>query len=432
MDEEFEEEFDEVKPKSKSPRIDIPVEDEIPIPDEAIHRMLQKGDVIKNNETYDTEAAVQDENVNIITEKFRGEALDEEPPIISSPKDIVKNGSKQTPKEPQKTTNISKSKSIPLKSEPVAEEDDLEETPIHFEQDKDNPIPIKGNAGKAKPKEISNVSKQTSEEAPKKNVSIPKKTTKKEALVPSDLDEDSNSKEYISRHSIIAREAKGMDVYSPPKKTKYSDGYDEDAGSANWGKIFIIVLAVAIVFGGLFWGVKSGFFKNLVNSYGLSDLEKATLNSEYDFVNATNAYLEDINKLVETESQIIDDYIGNQSIDGAEAIRRLTPILENKNKIYEEYSRMRPTYSEVVETKRIADRIFANTIACTEESIESINNLESKTKIGQNFNNHIDTNNSERNMYIQYYISVFQRRNIEIIYEPDGKGIKIDTSWIKK
>ena len=420
MDEEevfSEDSFEEVKPNASPPKIEIPDEVEIPIPNSELHRTLQRGDLINNNETYDTEISVPEGNIPITNEKFRGEILEETPPIIESPQKIIKD-------------------SIDTKAEPPRTE--TKKQPTHFEQDKANPIPIKsGGSSQVNPKEesLSKVNEESNSEEqdtadvpPKRKVSIPKKPPIKEKeIVSSDLDEDSDSKEYISRRSIIIGEAKkdsGIQKYKPTKV--YVE--EPDTKDSNLGRVFIIVLILAILVGGIFWGIRSGFFKNQINSFGLSDLDRAILTREYDFISSSREYLETINSAVEEERQILESYV-NSGTSNDETIKRLNGILDKKTEAYNDYSKMKPNYEEVAETKRLADKIFENTISYTEEAIESVSKNGSKAKLIANFNVHVDDNNSSIYMYNQYVISVFQKRNIQITY--NNTSFSMDTSWLK-
>lgn len=448
-EEEIEEEtFDDIKPHEKTPKIDIPEESDIPIPNSEVHRSLQRGEILNNNETYDTELSVQEPNISVVKETFRGEEVMEAPPLFKSPKEIIEGAASNPPNEiPKRRPAEPPQEDVFSEPEPPPPpKPEKPNAPVHFEQDKDNPIPIKAGPSPPVKKDVQ-VEKAGEDgaddipeeppprkENPLKRMLPPKKPTPdNEVIVPADLDEDEDSKEYISRRSIIISEKEkerenGRAIQKYTKKVTYVEEEIEEEKEVNWGRIFLIVLILAVLLGGVFWGIRSGFFENQLNTFSLSDLDRAILTKEYDFISGARQYLETINSAVDEERQIIESYV-NSGISSDDAVTRLNGVLATKKEAYESYSTVQPNYEEVAETKRLADDIFIKTIAHTENAIESISGGESKARLIANFNAHVDSNNSNIYLYNNYVISVFQKRNIQITY--NNTSFSMDTTWLK-
>lgn len=391
--------------KGKQPqKIKMPeIEMSIPLND---MRNLQKKDVISDDELYETELGINEKNILVSNEKFDRKIDKDEIPIVPPVKKVIdesKNAESEAP--PKKTYS--------------------------FQQDENHPIPTK--AVPSEPPKIKDISEEHVEDSNVEEVKEEKKPFLKKVL-PSkvnveDLDEDADSKEYISRHDIIYTEKREVARYEPPVR---SDEYDDDEEDDETSPIkniiaifFMILLGIVLCIGTYMFISGEKTIPGLI--YNLSDEDKAILTEEYSFISSTSEYLTEINKIVENERQVIDSYVSG-IIGEQEATERLNASLVEKKNLNSLYIKITPTEKEVIETKKLSDKIFNNTIAYTEDVLESIKYSDSKSKMVANFNTHVDENNSNIYMYNQYVMSVFKKRNITITY--DGVNFAMDTKWL--
>lgn len=372
-------------------------------------RDMQKKDILSDNEVYETELGINEKNVPVTNEKFDNKVKFEDIPLVPSVQEVINSEKTKNP-EPE----------VPKKSS--------------FVQDENHPIPTKAipNDIPLKSNKIEDISDNAEEEDDVEEEKISLKDRflpRKKELSVDDLDEDSDSKEYISRHDIIYTEKKALDMYSPPK---VPEGYDEDdeEEETSWVKNLIAILVLVIIGFGICFGVYhfvSGGEKVPVIKYSLTEEDRTILTEEYFFISSTEEYLIKINELVEDERQVIDRYVSG-IITSDEASERLETSLLAKKNLHELYIAIKPIEEEVIETKKLSDKIFNNTISYTESAINSLNYNDSKSRMVANFNTHIEENNSNIYMYNQYVMSIFKKRGITITY--DGVNFAMDTKWL--
>ena len=167
-------------------------------------RDMQKKDILSDNEVYETELGINEKNVPVTNEKFDNKVKFEDIPLVPSVQEVINSEKTKNP-EPE----------VPKKSS--------------FVQDENHPIPTKAipNDIPLKSNKIEDISDNVEEDdVEEEKISLKDRfLPRKKELSVDDLDEDSDSKEYISRHDIIYTEKKALDMYSPPK---VPEGYDED------------------------------------------------------------------------------------------------------------------------------------------------------------------------------------------------------------
>lgn len=388
--------------KIKMPEIEM----SIPLND---MRNLQKRDVISDGELYETELGINEKNILVSNEKFDGKINKDEIPIVPPVKEVIDESKKVEAESPPKKT-------------------------YSFQQDENHPIPTKSIP--SEPPKIKDISEEeTSDSNADEEIKEEKKSFFKNIL-PSkmsadDLDEDADSKEYISRHDIIYTEKKDVARYEPPVRSpEYDDDEEDDETSPlknAIAMIFMVLLGIALCVGTYLF-VSGG--QNVPGFiYNLTDEDRTILTEEYFFISSTSEYLTEINKLVDDEKQVIDSYVSG-IIGEKEAMERLNTSLLAKQNLNSLYVKITPVEKEVIETKKLSDKIFNNTIAYTEDAILSVKNNDSKSRMVANFNTHVEENNSNIYMYNQYVMSVFKKRNITITY--DGVNFAMDTKWLDK
>ena len=424
----------ETKKKNKAsieieqPQIDIP----IVLNDEQM-RQAQKRDVINDTEVYDTELGVNEKNKLVIEEKFRGEIDLPEIEVIPSAKKIIADASSRP--------SVSASKPNPPEN---IEEDVIEEDVLPFKLDESNPIPLK----KKQPAEVDTGDNKVSQEETA-NAKIPERieTTEPEldevdedydesigysaysdSLVASDLDEDSSQKEYISRYDTIYSDKKGVAVYHKPDVSVYEEEEEDVPNHKNTGAIILMVIIGILACLATYLFVTT-YSERPAIRYNLTEEDRTILTEEYMFITKVEEYLIAINDIVEEEKNVIDSYISGLKSKEDTLISIETILLKKKN-LESLYQAIIPTKTEVIETKRLADTIFNNTIQFTESIKSDIVNNEMKSRIVANFNTHVEGNNSNIYMYNQYVMSVFKKRNISI--SVNGTSFTMDTTWLNK
>lgn len=397
--------------KKPSPQINMPtVGISMPVGQDEM-RSMQKKDVLSDNEVYETELGINEKNIPVTNEKFDNKVKFEDIPLVPSVQEVINSeqSKKSEPEVPRKSSFVQdESHPIPTKSVP-------------------NDIPLKNNGIKDISEEIQ---EEDEDEEKEEKVSLKDRfLPRKKELSAEDLDEDADSKEYISRHDIIYTEKKELNMYSPPTVSdEYED--DEEEEETSWIKNLIAILVLVILGFGICFGVYqfvSDDEKVPVIKYSLTEEDRTILTEEYFFISSTEEYLIKINEIVEDERQTIDSYVSG-IITEAEAIERLSTSLLAKNNLHKLYVEIKPIEEEVIETKKLSDKIFNNTISYTESAINSLNTDDSKSRIVANFNTHIEENNSNIYMYNQYVMSVFKKRGITITY--DGVNFAMDTKWL--
>lgn len=396
--------------KSKNPKVDIPSLG-IPVPvDEQVLRNMQRKDVLSNDELYETELGVNEKNIPVTNEKFENKVKIEDIPIVPSVKEILE---KPIPE---------KKEDIPMKTS--------------FVQDENHPIPTKKvvdtpptTENKPMVKDISEDIENNVGEEEFEKPKIKKLFERKKDLSVDDLDEDGDSKEYISRHDIIYSERKELEKYSPGLVI-YEENDDEEENESSTIKNIIAILFLIIIGFCICWGVYhfvSVEEKVPVIKYSLTDADREILTEEYFFISNIESYLTTINEIVDDEKQLVDSYVSGL-IDKDEALQRAKTTLLSKENLYELYIKIKPTENEVIETKKLSDSIFNNTISYSKSLISDIETSSSKSRMVANFNVHVEDNNSNIYMYNQYVMSVFKKRGITITY--DGVKFAMDTKWL--
>ena len=394
-------ENDDMDSKPTPSDISVPDFGDIPLKTDNL-REQQKKDIIKNDETYETELGPNEKNIPVTKERFDNTVKPEDIPIVSSPKDVVEEAKKKYSFHQDENHPIPTKKDIPTKEENVENDD----------KDKEEAEEIK----EIKPNKIDDIKNAISSKFQNKTVS------------PDSLDEDEDSKEYISRYDTIYSEKNEVEKYTPRTQVAvYEEEIDDEEKKNPIRTIFIILLFLSILLGGIIL-ISQLMGKPIVTIYHLSDDDKRILTEEYSFISATSDYLQDINDLVEKEKEIIDNYV-SKDITKETLIENLDNIVQDKQKIKDEYIKLTPVEEEVIETKKLSDKIINNTIAFTEDTIKYLN-INSNAKLVGNFNKHVEENNSNIYMYNQYVMSVFKKRNITITY--DGINFAMDTTWIDK
>jgi len=392
--------------KGVGPQINIP-KTGIPMPvgqDEM--RNMQKRDVLSDNEVYETELGINEKNIPVTNEKFDNKVKFEDIPMVPSVQEVINSEPKNKEAEIPKKSSFVQDENHPIPTKTVP-----------------NDIPLKNNGSESEDEEIK---EDTSEEkVPLKDRFLPRK----KEMSADDLDEDADSKEYISRHDIIYTEKKSLDAYSPPKVSDEYETDDEEEETSIIKNIIAILAIIILGFGicfGVYTFVTDGKTVPAINQ-PLREEERTILTEEYFFISSIEEYLLKINEIVEDERQTIDSYVSGL-IDSSEAEKRLNTSLLAKKNLYELYINIKPIEEEVIETKKLSDKIFNNTISYTENAIESLKYNDSKSKMVANFNTHISENNSNIYMYNQYVMSVFKKRGITITY--NGVTFAMDTKWL--
>lgn len=391
--------------KGASPQINVPkMGISMPVGQDEM-RNMQKRDVLSDNEVYETELGINEKNIPVTNEKFDNKVKFEDIPMVPSVQEVINSEPKK--KEPD----------IPKKSS--------------FVQDENHPIPTKSVPTDIPLKtDNKNMDEEISEEIQEDKPSIKDRfLPRKKELSANDLDEDADSKEYISRHDIIYTEKKNLDVYTPPTVSDEYETDDEEEETSVIKNIIAILVLVVLGFGicfGVYTFVSDGE-KIPVIKYSLTDEDRTILTEEYFFVSSIEEYLLKINEIVEDERQVVDSFVSGL-IDSSEAKERLNTSLLAKKNLHELYINIKPIEEEVIETKKLSDKIFNNTISYTESAIESLEYNDSKSRMVANFNTHIKENNSNIYMYNQYVMSVFKKRGITITY--DGVKFAMDTKWL--
>ena len=420
----------ETKKKSKpsieieQPQLDIP----IMLNDEQM-RQAQKRDIINDTEVYDTELGVNEKNKLVIEEKFRGEIDLPEIDVIPPAKKII-------------AESASRPVSAPKPNPPEnIEEDVVEEDVLPFKMDESNPIPLK----KKEPVQASAEDNKVSQEETAK-AKIPEPTEDpdeldedeyddigysaySDSLVASDLDEDASSKEYISRYDTIYSDKKGVSVYHKPDVSVYEEEEEDDTPNhKNTGAIILMVI-IGILACLATYLIVTTYSERPAIRYNLTEEDRTILTEEYMFITKVEEYLIKINEVVEEEKNVVDSYISGLK-SKEDTLNEIDTILLKKKNLEALYQAIIPTKTEVIETKRLSDTIFNNTITFTESVRNDIANDGMKSKIVANFNTHVEGNNSNIYMYNQYVMSVFKKRNINI--SVNGTSFTMDTTWLNK
>lgn len=414
---------------------DVLLEVELPL-DEESKRKLQKKDLIDIHEQYDVELNPHEENIPITSEVFKDETFVDNVEI-KFPKDII-------------TENESKPKSIPLKK-PIIEETyqnpkiDIPNEPEIISEDSDSiNDDIKDfNAEDEYTNEeeimdehdIEEIEPISQEEdlVDKGKTETESKTIddKKEENIPNyevtDLDEKIENKEFISRHDAIFSETTGLDTYKPPKPLKQPKTDEEIVQRKNNVAImFMVILSTFVIIVAYF--IFSNYEPPNAFKTNIPVEAMEMLTEEYFFITSIEEFLIEINENVEKERILIDNYVSGITTK-EDTIKDLNVVLKTKENLEVLYEKIMPIENDVIETKKLSNKIFQNTISTTNDIISKINNNEPKVKIVENFNNHVDTNNSNIYMYNQYVQSVFRRYGISVTI--DGDKFVLDTSWLK-
>jgi len=442
---------------------DVLLDIEFPL-DEESKRKLQKKDLINVNEQYDVELDTHEENIPITSEVFKNEEFAENV-SIKFPKDIIKetgNNNRKIPlkkpiivDEPSQTTYSPKIEPQTVcKSDNPNVNDITPITPVEaveaVEED------LKNSKNNVKEDSLAEMEKDLKieekiddtakidikkEEILDHNIeedNIPIDNSSTESIINEqnetidndykliDLDENLGNKEFISRHDVIFNEKTGLDMYNPAKIPKKQKSDEEIIHKKNnLAMMFMIIVSTIIIIGAYlaFSNYKPpDTFKSNIPKESIE-----MLTEEYFFITSIEEFLTETNQNVEKERILIDNYVSGTATK-EDTIKNLNIVLKTKENLKVLYDKITPIKDEVVETKRLSDKIFKNTTGITSDILSSINNNKSKVQVVESFNNYVDLNNSNIYMYNQYVQSVFRRYNISV--NIDGDKFILDTSWL--